>query len=208
MKYLTALVIITLIITTNLEAKKIEGIIYSENDTTNVIFSIPFRFLKKEPNYEKLQYKAKYWDSNGEKITLRPHHAKEIQFKHNHETIRMLSRHNSLGLLHPFSKSSNIFLKLKIDGTQKLFHYYYTQHAAGTNYNSSGMPSGGYSYSVERYVLQKGDEQIKRPSGLTFKKDMKEYFKDCKALVEKIDNKEFRRDDLDSMVEFYNSNCR
>jgi hypothetical protein len=57
-------------------------------------------------------------------------------------------------------------------------------------------------------ILQKGNGELKRPKGLTFKKDMINYFSDCPKLVEKIESKDFRKDDLESIVRFYNSNCR
>jgi predicted Zn-ribbon and HTH transcriptional regulator len=208
MKRISLLVVIGLILSFKLEAKKIEGRIIFENDTIDVTFNIPIKFFTQEPNYEKLQYKVKYFDSAGNKIILRPDKAKEIQFKYEYENVRMLSRYNSLGLGNIFSMSTNIFLKLEIDGELKLFNYYYTQHSAGAYNASTGMMTGGYSYRVERLILQKGNGELKRPKGLTFKKDMINYFSDCPKLVEKIESKDFRKDDLESIVRFYNSNCR
>lgn len=208
MRRISILIAIGLIFTFKLEGKKIEGKIFFENDTIDVTFNIPIKFFTQEPNFEKLQYKVKYFDSTGIKIVLRPDNAKEIQFKYEDENVRMLSRYNSLGLGNIFSMSTNIFLKLEIDGELKLFSYYYTQRSAGTYNASTGMMTGGYSYSVERYILQKGNGELKRPKGLTFKKDMLEYFSDCPKLVEKIESKDFRKDDLESIVRFYNSNCR
>lgn len=76
-------------------------------------------------------------------------------------------------------------------------------------YNAStGAMTGGYSYSVERYILQKDNGELKRLKGLTFKKDMVEYFCNCPALAEKIENKDFRKSDLEFIVRFYNSNCQ
>jgi xanthine/uracil/vitamin C permease (AzgA family) len=202
------LIVIGLILTINLEAKKIEGRIIFKNDTIDVILNIPIKFFTQEPNYEKLQYKVKYIDSTGKKITLIPDNVKEVQFRYDFQDIRMLSRFNSLGSRSIFSSSANILLKLEIDGKLKLFSYYYTQSSPGMHNPSTGTMTGGYSSSVEKYVLQKGGDDIKRPKGITFRKDMAEYFKDCPALVKKIEGKDFRKDDLVSIVRFYNSNCR
>jgi hypothetical protein len=208
MNRICLLIVIALIFTLKSEAKKIEGKILFESDTLDVIFNIPIKFFTQEPNYEKLQYKVKYYDSTGKIIVIRPDIANEIQFTYNFEDVRMLSRNNSLGLGNAFSRSRSIFLKLEIDGKLKLFNYYYTQYAAGTYNASAGMMSGGYAYSVERYILQKENGELKRPKGLTFKKDMIDYFSDCPALVEKIESKDFRKNDLEFIVSFYNSNCR
>lgn len=202
------MIVIGLIFSFKSEAKKIEGKIFFENDTLDVIFNIPIKFFTQEPNYEKLQYKVKYYDSTGKIIVIQPDNANEIQFTYNFEDVRMLSRNNSLGLGNAFSRSRSIFLKLEIEGKLKLFNYYYTQYAAGTYNASSGMMTGGYAYGVERYILQKENGELKRPKGLTFKKDMIEYFSDCPALVEKIESKDFRKNDLEFIVSFYNSNCR
>ncbi|HTO16638.1 MAG TPA: hypothetical protein VLZ83_12765 [Edaphocola sp.] len=208
MKRISLLVVIGLILSFKLEAKKIEGRILFENDTIEVTFNIPIKFFTQEPNYEKLQYKVKYFDSTGNKIILRPDKAKEIQLKYKNENVRMLSRYNSLRLGNIFSMSTNIFLRLETDGKLKLFNYYYTQSSPGMNNETTSTMTGGYSYNVEKYILQKGDGELKRPKGLTFKKDMIEYFSDCPALVEKIENKDFHKKDLEFIVTFYNSNCR
>jgi hypothetical protein len=73
---------------------------------------------------------------------------------------------------------------------------------------AGGGMTGGYSYNVEQYILQKGDEPIKRPRTWSFKKDMAEYFQDCPALVERIESKEFRKNEVESIVVFYNTKCQ
>ncbi|MFZ5940206.1 MAG: hypothetical protein ACOYXB_06495 [Bacteroidota bacterium] len=208
MKKIVILITIGLVLTFKLEAKKIEGKIFFADDTIDVTFNIPINFFTQEPNYEKLQYKVKYFDSAGRKIVLKLDNAKEIQFKYEYENVRMLSRFNSIGLGNIFSMSTNIFLKLEMDGKLKLFSYYYTQHSGGTYNSFTGMSTGGYSYSVEKYILQKENGELMRPVGLSFKKDMIDYFSDCPSLVEKIESKEFRKNDLESMVRYYNLNCR
>lgn len=203
MRRIYLLIVIVLVSACKLEAKKIEGKILFDNDTIVVTFNIQVDFFTREPNYKKLQYKIKYYDATGKKIVLRPGQAKEIQFQHGGKTVRMLSRSNSLRL-----GNSNIYLKLEIDGTLKLFNYYYTQSSPGMYNSSTGTTTGNYSYGVEKYILQRGDGELKRPKGLTFKKDMVEYFSDCPALIEKIESKAFRKNDLEFIVNFYNSNCR
>ena len=62
MRKIVILITIVLILTFKLEAKKIEGKIFFANDTIDVTFNIPIKFFTQEPNYEKLQYKVKYFD--------------------------------------------------------------------------------------------------------------------------------------------------
>ena len=207
MRKLFSLIIIGLVCSLNAEAKKIEGKIILDHDTIDVIFNIPFKFFAQEPNYEKLQYKVKFYDSTGKRGVIRPDHAKEIRFKLYGKDIRMLSRHQSSGMGNVFSTNYKLFLKLEIDGKLQLFNYYQTNSSPGMYNAGTGMMSGGHSYTTERYVLQKENGELKRPRGLTFKKDMVNYFQDCPELAQKIENKEFRKADMESLVHYYNSNC-
>jgi hypothetical protein len=208
MRKIVLLITIGVIFTFKLEAKKIEGKIFFEHDTMDVIFNIPVDLITEEPNFESLQQRVKYYDSEGKKHILRPDDAKEYRFKSYHREIRMISRKNTLESGRLFSTGNNIFLRLQVDGYLKLFNYYFTRTTAGTFNGPTGAMNSGTSYSSERYVLQKGDDVLKRTKGLNFKKDMQEYFSDCPKLAEKIENKEFRQYDLRSIVRFYNSQCR
>lgn len=192
--------------TSTLFARKIEGQIISSADTQNVVFNIPFRFLSKVPNFERLQIRVRYYDASGKLVTLKPDDAEEIRFMLGREQIRMLSRPNTLGA-NIFSNQKNIFLRLKIDGPLKMFHYYYTQTSPGMYSGATGGMSAGYSYSVENRILQKNNGELKRPRGLSFRKDMREYFSDCPQLIERIEAKDFRRSDMEAIVRFYNLNC-
>lgn len=207
MMKISALTAIILIAAFSLEAKKIAGKIIFHKDTVDVTFNIPIKFFSGEPNYQKLQYKVRYFDAKGNKITLRPDDAKEIRFQHNGEIVRMLSRRNTLESGNIFSTSSNIFLRLEIDGRLKMFSYYYTQGSPGMYNPSTGMTTGGGSYETEKYVLQNGNEELKWPRGLSFRKDMMEYFANCPALVKKIEDREFRKNEIESIVLFYNTHC-
>lgn len=186
--------------------KKVEGKIIRENDTLYVTLNIPVKLFDVDPNYESLQYRVKYFDKTGKKITVWPDEAKEIQFKYNFENVRMLSRVNTIGGK-IFLARSRIFLKLEKEGKLNLYSYYFTQHSGGMYNASTGMMSPGYSYSAERYVLQKGDQELKQPKTLSFKKDMAQYFSDCPTLVKQIESRDFRKGDMEQIVDFYNQRC-
>lgn len=40
-----------------------------------------------------------------------------------------------------------------------------------------------------------------------FKKTVNEFFKDCPEIIRKVNENEFRRSEMDSIVDFYNENC-
>jgi len=207
MKKIVLLILLGLFVN-KLYAKKVEGQIITQNDTINVTFNIPMKLFTQEPNYERLQYRIKYYDSLNQKKILRPDQAKEIRFLHKNEEIRMLSRYNSLGFSSFFSMNSNIFLKLEIDGELKLFNYYYSENSPEMYNSATNTFTGANSYSIERYILQKGNGELKRPKRLMFRKDMMEYFSDCPELSQKIEMKELRKKDLEAIIRFYCLNCQ
>ncbi len=70
-------------------------------------------------------------------------------------------------------------------------------------------------FSINNYYVGKGDtdfvEKLTSSNNRLFEKSFKkaasEYFKDCSKLVEMIQSKEFRKRDLEEIVEFYNEDC-
>ena len=106
-----------------------------------------------------------------------------------------------------FNTDPNIFLKLEIDGPLRLYKYFQTQRAGGFGNPATGGFSPGYTYTVENYVMQKGEGQLLRPKGISFRKDMALYFSDCPDLVSRIQEKEFRKGDMELIVKEYNRKC-
>nr|NQU89140.1 hypothetical protein [Bacteroidota bacterium] len=210
MKKVVLLIFLGMIFTTKVDAKKVNGQIIYENDTIDVIIKLPVSLFSQKINYEKLQKKVQYYDSNGKKIKLLPDEAREIRFTYDGEDIRMLSRLNTLKNRNVFSSGTHIFLRLKNDGKLKLFEYHYTEsNGPAINTESSGNTTvtGGTTYSIEKYILQKGNGELKKPRGIIFRKDMMEYFSDCPELSQKIEQRELKKRDLESIVRLYNSNC-
>lgn len=205
MKRFSFWIVFVLILANEAEAKKIDGKIFFKNDTLEVIFKIPINIFSKEINFEKLQYKIKYFDSAKNMVVIKPDQAEEIRFFYQAEEVRMLSRYSTRRLKSAFSKNYKIFLKLEIDGNIKLFKYYHTESSPLMYNSSSELITEGISYQVDKCFLQKGSQELAKIKGLTFRKDMMEYFNDCSELSQKIENKEYRKKDIESIVNYYNS---
>lgn len=201
MKYIFLITSLIVLIGTQAHAKKVKGWIYRNNEKIEVTFKIPFG-IASGPVYERIQNRIVYFDQNGKRNVLKPEDAKEFRFDYEGEEIRMVSVNGDLEDGAPMTWGSRIFLKLEIDGMVKLYRHDYTQ----TNYSSTMAMST--SYNVERYLLQKGNEKLKRPRTLTFRKDMLQYFSECPELCDKIESKEFKKRELESIVEFYNAQCK
>lgn len=192
------------------EKKPVTGKIISTTDTLDVVFMISINVESGMPDFEKLQEKFTYTDAANKKVVVRPSEAKEIQFVYRTRTFRMISMENTLMLGSIMTMESKIFLKLDIDGKLKLYTYYNTKSSAmGGGYGPNGMPMATtYSkISYHKSIYQKEDGALMMPDGITFRSDMKNYLSECPLLVEKIENKNFKKDDGLNIVYFYNNNC-
>ena len=91
----------------------------------------------------------------------------------------------------------------------------YQNYGDGIVYHGPITPSGfgGSSYSKTKYYLSKSEDDIvtNLKNGNTyskrFKKIAKTYFTSCPDLLEKINNKFFKRYEIHSVVEYFNEKC-
>ena len=200
--------ILSLFVFTIAEARKIPGkIVDNEGNTTNVVFNVPFGFLGSTPNYEKIQFRIAYFDEANKKKVLKPDHARRIIFTHKGEEIIMVSRINTIDAGTIFNTSTNIFLRLRMDGKLKLFSFYSSSYSPGVYNPTTGVTSAGHSYSFSNFVLQLGDKRLFHPRGIRFRKEMMEYLRDCPDVVSLIESRELRKGDLEAIVILYNQKC-
>ena len=89
----------------------------------------------------------------------------------------------------------------------KLFATYFTQQSPGMYNAGTGMTTGGSTYSVERFVLQKNNGSLVQPRWISFRKDMSKFFADCPELVQRIQDRDFKKGDLELIVQDYNQKC-
>ncbi len=90
----------------------------------------------------------------------------------------------------------------------------YQDYASGMTYGPN--MTGGYgftSYSkTTYYISESGSDtvtnlRIGNTYSKRFKKIAKKYFNNCPDLLEKINNKYFKRYGIESVIEYYNINC-
>ena len=209
MKKHFSLFVMVLLISTYSEAKKIPGFfINKEGDTVYVTFNVTVSLFRQEAKIERIQEKIRYYDSLNNKNTLKPEDASEVVIVNSGDTIRMLSKANNLGL-GSFLSRNGIFLRLIKDGPLKLFKYYESGSSTPGYNHSTNTVSSGYTYETEMHILQKKDGPLVRVRNeVNFRKEMSKYLSDCPELVKKIDQKQYRKDDIFLIVEEYNKNCR
>ncbi len=194
------LIILSLLITLTVEARKVPGKIIDLNGSTKeVVFNVPVPILGSRPNFQKMQYRVVYFDESKTRKVLRPDEAREIIFTFNNEEHRMLSVNNDFagGIFGP----RHVFLQLVIDGELKLFLYYFTQTMSG------GPGMGTSTYQQIEHVLQLRNSSPMIPSGLSFRKSLTTYLSDCPEVTTHIQNRDLRRRDLEIIVMEYNKRC-
>ncbi|HEY3404024.1 MAG TPA: hypothetical protein VGK59_11590 [Ohtaekwangia sp.] len=186
--------------------KKVPGTIITKGESKDVMLDLKVDLFAGEPNFERTQYKIKYYDETGKKQTLRPDDADEVIFTYEGLKVRMISCVNTLGSGDIFSSSVKIFLKLEIDGPLRLYRFYYKQSNPGY-FGAGGTYTAGATYTLENMVFQKGNGPLKQSKGTGWRKDMRAYFSDCPALAERIENKDLGKKEIEAIVRYYNTNC-
>ncbi len=75
------------------------------------------------------------------------------------------------------------------------------------------MISGGGFYNIKHSYVRKTDEEEAEHLASSnwisknFKNSASNFFSDCPELVQKIENREFKKRDLKEIIEFYNTKC-
>ncbi|ARV13763.1 hypothetical protein [Polaribacter sp. SA4-12] len=114
-------------------------------------------------------------------------------------------------------KSEIQFFKVKQRGKVSLYYSIKTNNGAPMGVMNAGGVGVNMSFSTstEVYYIAKNDEdQITQlfnlfgPSKKTFKKIVPLFFGDCQDLLDKIDQKEYKKRDIVKIVNFYNYNCK
>jgi hypothetical protein len=109
--------------------------------------------------------------------------------------------------------SRPVLMKMITEGKINLYKITTTGTSAPMGFGGMGMGMG-MSYSYENYYVcrDNSDIVIKLTTlgtfmGENFIKAASEYFNDCIDLVNKIENKVYRKKDIEEIVKFYNTKC-
>ena len=116
-------------------------------------------------------------------------------------------RHNFTEKYIKYSKSKSDLMTEIISGKASL--YLRSQVSMG---GSTGLGAPSTNTNTSFYVLKEGQTIAKYIKGNNiaygkFKTNALKIFSDCKSLVTKIKNKDYKRKHLEEMVTYYNENC-
>lgn len=196
-------------------------VVYSNLDSTHCNCNIPLNLVTNKIAFEELQKKLDCFDTLGNKIKILPKGTKEISFSHDCKPYRMLSvptiskevfydaNHN----VNLIESKPEIFLLLVEDGKLQMFKYFkeivIVQPNAlylKPNYQQEELFT---SIKIEEKILFKRQTEIFNAfnEDKNFNDYMSFYFSDCPALSNKIESKEFNKEQINEIVKYYNSQC-
>ncbi|MFK7969114.1 MAG: hypothetical protein AB8F95_02050 [Bacteroidia bacterium] len=204
----TLLTICFLFITGSIFGLTLPGQIFYEDDTVDVIFSIPIQLLSGQPNFVRIQDRIKYRiEGEKKRRKLFAADAEEIRFKHLGSTLRMLSIFYPQQRFELFGRHQDFkqFVLLREDGKVRLFEYFY-QTAGTPMMNGNGTMTGGGNQTHRDFYLERNGAYVLVKRG-GFKNNIANFFRDCDELSEKIANKTLRYRDLNYIVTTYNQGC-
>jgi len=189
------------------QAKNFKGyVIYGNQEKVEVLVSVPLIQFSKRPDYQEMQSKITIIKDDSP-FGITPDQVVEVAFTYDEVLIRMISVRDELKLNSPFANLTNVFLKLEQEGAVRLFRYYQVSNAPGAYNNQSGMSTANNSRVADRFVVQRGNGPLVRLEGMSFKKDVAEFFHDCPDVIKKVKDKEYKKEDLEMVVKRYNKVC-
>lgn len=204
MKFISFLNIFLVFTILQTKAQKfIEVEIFFEHDTVIKQIESPVYPYKKF-HYSYLQDQITYKDSSGKRRRLKPHEILGFTFKEDDKTVKMLSEYiYSLGRRVGTTNKPNTFVRVEEEGPLTLFSYYdFVRYPPAPLFESII----NQKFDPKYYFLQKKNTPVKQLQG-NFKKRMCVFFNDCPRLVNKIATKEFTKNDIRLIVQFYNKHC-
>ncbi|GGF69562.1 hypothetical protein [Wenyingzhuangia marina] len=101
-------------------------------------------------------------------------------------------------------KTHTVLAEIINNGNIKLYRSY--SLVSNGSMGSNGFYSVNGTSLIESNFLIKGD-LIQWISKVNFKKQVKEFFSGCNVLIEKIENKTFKYEDIETVILFGNSEC-
>jgi hypothetical protein len=195
----------------SIQAERLKGIIVlNNNDTIHAEIDANVTFLSKFIDLEAMQYSIHYFNSSNIEKKISPLEAKEVMFKFKEENIRMISVNNishiDSSYILPSPQLKKIFLKILVDGKLKLMDFLNTQ-SLGASYNSNTKSLSNSSINRDSYVIQKENGDIAKLKNFGFKNQMISYVSDCPYLVQKLNDKILKRENIEFIILHYNTNC-
>lgn len=206
MKYII-LILLFIIVTNQLFAKKIPGQIISNQDTLQVTLDIPVKAVGGQISFDKLQNKLTVYKKKNVSEVLLPENIDAFQFEYEGELIKFQSVENTLKVGGKFSKKDKVFLRVLREGSLQIYRYYYFSNQPGRTKANQHMDSGERNPLENKYVIHLSGKKLIKVQENSFRKDMTEYFADCPVLVQLIESKEITASHINELINNFTKHC-
>jgi len=207
-------IFLSLVFSSKLAAKKIEGQLVLENGASATItLEIPINKISKEINFLKLQNSLNYYSKSGKLRTLKPSQVQEFNFHYKYDTYIMVSKRRTSAMGLGISENTHIFLQVEIENTLSLLKFIKTKKmgAPGIPIGNIGAISVAISPTISNdidvYVIERPDGRILVANKIDFRKKVAKFVYDCPVLSEQILSKSFEFEDIVPIVNYYNDAC-
>ena len=175
----------------------------AEKETYEGLIRIPTDLFGK-PLLQYMQDNIEFVNRKDEVTILKANEIIQFRFDLESETYLYYSFINQIKPKVFWSVEDRIFMQVVEQGKLTLL-IGYNNKAAGTAYrDDTGTSGGSGTVASKEYYLHKKGEALKIVRRLSFRKYMRDYFKDCPELIEEITNKKLKIKDLPEIVMTYN----
>ncbi len=170
-------------------------------------------YYRKNKESEKQKFKISQIDSVVFTITF--------ELEENGEKLEKMRKATYVPVYLKSKKKHLRFVELLVDGKVRLLGRSVRVNGGGFSptpvFNGSGgiahmhYSNYGFFSHNEIFVVKENENPVEINNSSvfkSFKKKAKKYFKDCKALVQKINDKTFKEEDLVEITRYYNENCK
>jgi hypothetical protein len=182
------------------------GKIVYDHGAVDVVFVLPLA-SSISLAYDQMESGVFYYNQDNQRVNLPAGIAKEITFVFDDELVKM----KSLVYTAFDGRVVSIFLKVVLEGGDvNVYQQYYpavaytfpVANTLGATKPTEWIPEG------VGYVLQKGkSEPTFCGKVFGFRKIMRKYFRDCPSLTDLIKHRAFRKADVLTIANFYNTRC-
>jgi hypothetical protein len=183
------IICITFLVSSNGFSRTAEGFYVTNcDDTIKCRFTLPERL--DSIDFVAIQWKVAVYTLDSNKLVLlKPEDIKGYTFTCNRKIYTFISVLNNFKNWKLF-RHKYIFLRSEINGSVKVYSYFSYSNTHYTPYN--------------KYVIQKSNGALILINNRKFYKKIKEYFKDNKTIYDKIMSKEYKPNNILSIVNEYN----
>lgn len=199
------LILLTVVLQLPVQAKRISGLIITEQDTLKVTLDIPLKANLTDIWVTKLQKQLVYLGEEDEKIVVEPGDIKGFQFTYDYEEYTFVSIPNTLDLAKGSEKNPHLFVQRIIEGDLTLYYLHKPEFIRPNN--KFEWRHFHEAIQGRTPILKKADGSLQKIESHTTREEVAQFLEDCPVVVERLNDKDFMDGQILWILDMYNANC-